>query len=141
MVKFFKQVTTVIVCLSLISVAFAEPAEQGQCEINGIDYAVANKFMASFKAALKEDDAKLIASMVAYPLRVNKTVNEKDTFYYIKNSEAFIKHYAELFPEKNRTGIENEHELTCTYQGAMLFNGAVWFNTDNGGKLFAINLP
>jgi hypothetical protein len=110
--------------------------DKEQCEYNGIDYAVATKFVSDLKSSLKKNDKNRIANFISYPLRVN-TAPQK--YFTINNKKEFVAKYKSLFSKDITKSIRNDNNLFCNYQGAMIGAG-VWFNTnDHKAKIFAIN--
>lgn len=111
------------------------------CELNGIDYHLAQELVSNLKHALKTNDNDKLANLFSFPLRVNEAGKEnKVKILYVKNKDEFMKQLAEIMPNNIRNKIMKEDGIFCNYQGAMISNGIIWFNTDNGvAKIFVIN--
>lgn len=118
-------------------------SEDAQCEANGINYVAAKTMVATLKTALKTHDKKTIASLMTYPLQINKEYkakSNKSINYNINNEKQFIAEYAALFNPFTIKLILSGDEIFCNYQGGMVGNGAVWFFTKgDSGKIFVIN--
>jgi hypothetical protein len=136
---FIKKVICLLNCILQTSACIANTTEQKQCQDNQVEYSVAKEFAQSLKVALAKDDKDFIADKVSYPLRIHSQTNKKQHFYLIAHKEDFLKRYSMLFPQAIKTRIIKDNTLFCNYQGAMLGNGAIWFETQPKPKIYVIN--
>lgn len=132
--------------LILLGLLFSAPlfafSEQEACEHNGIDYTQAQIFVSKLKTSLVKNDKKAVANLMDYPLRVNHFSNQlrRSVTYTIKDKRNFLLQYDHLFQPQKIKNIVGSKEIFCNYQGAMLANGFIWFNTENKeAKIFVIN--
>ena len=122
--------------LLLSNIVFAATPQE-QCKSNGVDYAVAKKFVVEFKEGLSHKNAKKLAKFMDYPVRVNGPNN---SHYTIKSKASFIKEFPQLFNEQSVQAILNDNEIFCNAQGAMLGNGKIWYHTyGDKAMIFVIN--
>lgn len=127
-----------LACLVFLAVpvCFAADDNKGQCAFNGIDYDKAVQFVTDFKQALNKSDKKTLATMMAYPLRVNTAPGK---FFTIKNKDEFVQKYNSVFSSELAQAIQQDAGIFCNSQGAMI-GGGVWFNTEGKkAKVFAVS--
>lgn len=120
---------------------YAKLSAHDTCTFNGIDYDAAIEFMLTLQAALNDDKPAAAANLANYPLKVNSVTSDHQTYTYrLKNKREFIQAFPDLFSSSMREKILKDNKVFCNYQGAMLGDGAIWFNTITGkGKIFLIN--
>gem|GEM_PF-5804738 len=108
-----------------------------QCSANDINYDQAVTLVAKLQLAIKNNDKQVIAKMLGYPVRINQGTKH----YVINNEKNFMKKYPIIFTDKVKHKIINADsaDIFCNDQGAMIADGAVWFN-GNPLKIFSLNL-
>lgn len=126
----------VIVGLLFCNACYAATIQE-QCEVNGIDYKVAVKFIADFKDALEKGEKNIVADFISYPLRVNTGHN---SHRIINSKETFLTQYDMIFDQPTIQLITSDNDIFCNAQGAMIGAGKVWYKTSNNtAKIFVIN--
>lgn len=121
-----------------------------QCELNGLNYEAAIALVQQLQQALKVDDKKAVVALASYPLRVNtqhpaQANNQrccaKVTHYFIANQQQLITQYNSLFTPQLKATIfkVNPQDISCSWRGGMIADGAVWFADKGGVHFFAIN--
>lgn len=96
-------------------------------------------FADKFKKAVTDDDRKIVASMIFYPIEA--TLNSKAVI--INNEREFIKLYNDIFDKNlcNKIANSDTHNMLSNYQGVMLGDGEVWFSMENGNiKVVAVGV-
>ncbi len=83
------------------------------------------KFFDTFTNAVAKADKKAVASLVNYPLMVNRESGTK----YIKSPAALIQNYDAVFTEnvRHEIAIQTYDALFVNWQGVMIGRGQVWF--------------
>ena len=83
-------------------------------------------FLNRLQNAVRSNDRNAVASMIAYPVRVNS--NGKSRSY--SNRRALLADYDQVFTARVRSAILNQRfeQLFGRDQGVMIGDGAVWFD-------------
>ncbi len=95
-----------------------------------------NKAVFKFRAALREGDKNMAASMIKYPIRVGVDDRRKT----IKNKSQFIKFYNKIFGQDYVNKILNargRYLFLDAYDNVALGDGDVWFDCE--GVIIALN--
>lgn len=81
-------------------------------------------FLQTLQSAVKNNDKKVLARLMHYPLHVS------GTHLKITSANSFSKHYSEIITPKIRDAIlqQEPYAMFANYQGVMLGSGQVWFN-------------
>jgi hypothetical protein len=100
----------------------------------------AKAFLGKLQEAVKQNDAKQFAALVAYPVRVIDGTHRLK----VATAAELIQKYPALMTPKLKQAILNQ-SATCLFgndQGAMIGDGQVWFDEQPGGavKIITINL-
>jgi hypothetical protein len=93
-------------------------------ELNtGLSDAEVKAFFEKVKAASAAQDARAMAKLVKFPLRVNGKMS-------VKSSRRLIARYSNVFNNVVTQAIETQRyeTLFSNYQGVMMGDGQVWFN-------------
>jgi hypothetical protein len=82
-------------------------------------------FLQTLKDAVARGDARVIASMVAYPI----TVSIDGEPVSVKTPEAFVANYPDIMSEPIKQAVEKAQSdrLFVNYRGVRLGRGEVWF--------------
>ena len=135
---FFSLVALLSCSITFSSLPTLSPEKQ--CQTNGIAYQAAKTFVKNFQSALKKHDVDKISKMMHYPLRINA----KNGTSYIKNKKAFSQKFNTIFTKRMQAQLlqATTTNIFCNYQGAMISDGAIWFNTNNDSsiKIISINI-
>lgn len=98
-----------------------------------------NLFINTLKIAIEKDDAKTVASMVHYPIKVGVQGNVKR----ITSPKQLISLYSKVFTQFYKNLVLNGFsKITVMSHGIMLGDGSLWMSTDEKNekwKIIAIN--
>lgn len=128
----------------------AVPASAGtrnevQCKVNGINYSSAQRFVAELQEAVKSAHKNKVASLALFPLKINTTNQAgKVNHQSIANKAAFIANYEQIFSDKVKHSLldHNAKNIFCNWQGAMIADGLIWFQSNAKEQgFFVINNP
>ena len=135
-----------LVMVALVSALFATAAIAddniaGTCAFNGINYKLSVTFVNTLKAELQKNNKQAIAGMASFPLQVNEIAmtngKEHTRHRSVKDKHQFLREYDSIMTENMRHQIINDQDdIFCNYQGAMIAGGMVWFNTTNDKPTF-----
>ena len=105
---------------------------ESSCGANGFSYRRSVEFMAELQQAVKAGDKDKVASLMAYPVRVNQGGGKHRI---IKDSAAFVRDYEKLLPSAVATAIAaaDPRKLFCRYDGVMLGSGVIWAGNEKAG--------
>ena len=93
----------------------------------------------AFKAALRRNDARALAGLIDFPLRVGL----RDAPIYLTDEKAIAFAMADSFPSNVRQVVleQNPKNVSCTGEGIFYGSGEVWASRDNVGgyKIVSVN--
>jgi hypothetical protein len=86
-----------------------------------------NIFFEKIKFYVETDDSKSLAKLIAYPMQV-RGLDGKEVLQ-ITNDSDFVMHYDAIINERVKHTIicSTFEELSATYKGVIIGDGAVWF--------------
>lgn len=122
---------TVLLLLMSVRPAIAGDTVVGpNCDLKVFGKTDKREFLAfdnTFRTALKNEDAAMLASVVFFPLSLNYG---QDVSVSIDNPATLQAKFNMAFPPEVRDAVLNEDptKVWCSYQGIMYGNGAVWAN-------------
>jgi uncharacterized protein len=107
------------------------------------DFDAYSAFFGKLKSAVVQNDRSAVATLMAFPLRVNIAKQKPKTF---RSEAAFLKAYDEVFTEDLREGIRGAEpaDIFCRDGSTMFCGGAVWADyshsaPDGAPKVAVIN--
>jgi hypothetical protein len=109
-------------------------------ETYGPDFARAAKvLLVSLKAAVVENNKAEIASLMSYPVRVNRGNSVRK----IRSRDQLVRNFDLVFTSEVKQEVmrQSANCLFANGQGVMIGNGQVWFTQVNGKmKIIALNI-
>lgn len=93
----------------------------------------------AFRRAVIDGNRDAVSTLIAYPLRINRTVQSRVITRMIVSRAMLLREYDSIFTASVRSQIAGAvpADLFSRDQGIMLGGGVVWFNTK--GLAFAVN--
>lgn len=130
-----------VVSLMLTSHGLATMTPRDTCTFNGVDFDAAMSLMVKLQIAVEEHAKDKIANFFRYPIRVyQRALGDKIFSYQIQNKREFQDLYEEIFNPHFSKRILKTRYVTCSEQGAMIGNGALWLDTSTGsGRVITID--
>jgi len=91
----------------------------------------------ALKAALLRNDAKALAGLIHFPLRVGL----RDAPIYLTDEKAIVFGMADSFPSNVRQVVLKQNPVSCTLESIVYGSGEVWANRDllGGYKIVSVN--
>ncbi len=89
--------------------------------------AAINDFFGKVQLYIKTNNSKELAKLIAYPMKV-RGLDGKEVLQ-LNNNADFVAHYDAVINERVRHTVicSTSEELSATYKGVMIGDGAVWF--------------
>lgn len=127
---------------------FAHPQNPPACSGDTVDTsnaamaAPARAFVHRLAAAVAQNDRRLVASLVHYPLPVYTGPGKKTL---IRNQTDLLAHYTTVFNPKARAALSSPDAARCLFyrdQGFMIGDGEIWFDGPSAStlKINSINI-
>lgn len=112
---------------------------ESTCSAESGSYDDYHAFFGALTQAVEANDAALLATLVEFPLRVNRSGKKP---LKIANAAALRKQYAKVFADGTRRAIldADPAAVFCRAEGAMIGHGVVWARKEAGRTaLFVVN--
>jgi len=108
--------------------ALAQSEDAVNASIDNVlgDHALYQKTIEALQQGVKNHDAKAVAALVSYPIKIRVKGTEKT----IKSADQFVAQYdAIMIPQiADAVARQSYSDLFVNYQGVMFGNGQVWVN-------------
>lgn len=131
---------------ALLITAGLPPAPAQSCpgstvDDNNAQMAVpARAFVQHLQTLVASDDRQQIATLIAYPLRINRGPKNRTL---IRSRADFLAHYDSIITPKVRSALANKNAARCLFynsNGFMIGNGEIWFDGDSASSLKIISM-